>query len=309
MNNVDFLKYINSAIVLNDNRYYVYVGAIYGYDNEHGFDNGVSFLINDDLRNDVYSIEEILKNNDYDNEYVVIIDNPVFVHEGPDIDRYVLKNNMVDYTYTEDELNAFYQTFMKMIKLLANYENDNINTNKNQIYIKVINYYYNLQTDEALKNIILILQSQNYNYTSSTSYTTCGCNTSASDSSLNENNVNCSTSYQNAMALYLIQMLGDVDFYYDFFYIDGEPIDELIDSLIKLIEEFKTLGYDISFSSNSSHCGCSQLSKDKGECNYNILDNYIRVLNWIKNCEIELNRNKIKIYGETFGELLPKMLF
>ena len=42
------------------------------------------------------------------------------------------------------------------------------------------------------------------------------------------------------MLLYLKQMLSDLDFYYDFFHIDDEPIEDLIDGLIRLIEEFKT---------------------------------------------------------------------
>ena len=105
-------------------------------------------------------------------------------------------------------------------------------------------------------------------------------------------------------------MLSDKEFYCDFFYIENKPIVDLIDNLIRLITEFKTLGYNISFDdSNKTHCGCSELSKDNGTCNYNILDNYIQVLIWVKECKIEENANKIKIYGEQFAELLPKLQF
>ena len=65
----------------------------------------------------------------------------------------------------------------------------------------------------------------------------------------------------------------------------------------------------MSFNTNKTHCGCSKLSTDNGNCNYNILDNYIRVLNWIKECQIEEHTNQIKIYGEQFAELLPKLQF
>lgn len=321
MTNIEFLNYINTKIVkhIGTNEYFAYVGAIYGYDEEHSYDNGMMFKINSDLINDVYSVEEIVKTkepNEYTHEPTLTeINDGLFNIYKPikeiDLRLYKLKNDINTYQYTEYELNNFTSSFMRLIQTYGNFANDNMNTTKNQIYKRVIDFYANGQYDETLTNLTLLLKSENYKYTETSTMSMCGCQESSSSQNglLLSTDGDCSTVYQNAMFLYLKQMFADLDFYYDFFHNEGEPIEDLIDNLIRLIEEFKTLGYDLSFSINKSHCGCSQLTKDNGSCNYNILDNYIRVLNWIKKCEIEENSNKIKIYGEQFAELLPKLQF
>lgn len=320
MTNIEFLNYINVKIVkhINTNEYFAYVGAIYGYDEEHNYDNGMMFKINSDLLNDVYSIEEIVKSKE-SSEYIyeptlAEINDGLFNTYKPiteiDLQLYKLKNDINTYQYTEYELNNFTLSFMRLIQTYGNFANDNMNTTKNQIYKRVIDFYANGQYDETLTNLTLLLKSENYKYTETSTMSMCGCSNSPSiKNGLLSTDDDCPTVYQNAMFLYLKQMFADLDFYYDFFHTEGEPIEDLIDNLIRLIEEFKTLGHDLSFSINKSHCDCSQLTKDNGSCNYNILDNYIRVLNWIKNCEIEENANKIKIYGEQFAELLPKLQF
>ena len=72
MTNIDFLNYINGKVVKHKdtNIYYVYIGAIYGYDDSHGYDNGLLFEINNDLITDVYSIENILVEQTLDSEYI-----------------------------------------------------------------------------------------------------------------------------------------------------------------------------------------------------------------------------------------------
>ena len=108
-------------------------------------------------------------------------------------------------------------------------------------------------------------------------------------------------------------MLGDPDFYRDWMYqylTDDTYIpDPLIDYLIELIEEFMDLGYDLSFLNTRSYfCRCNDKSSSAAsDANYKILENYLKVLNYVKNCEIDANINKIKVYGEDFGELLPKL--
>ena len=320
MTNIDFLNYINGKVVKHKdtNIYYVYIGAIYGYDDSHGYDNGLLFEINNDLITDVYSIENILVEQTLDSEYIhkaslEEIENGLFNTYIPvrtiDFNIYKLRNDMNSYQYTEYELNNFAATFMKIIQYLGNFSNDNMNTSKNQIYKRVIDFYANGQTDNTLIDLTLLLKSESYTYNETTTMSMCGCSDANTSTNLTGLTDDCASIYQNAMLLYLKQMLSDLDFYYDFFHIDGEPIEDLIDGLIRLIEEFKTLGYDLSFDTNKTHCGCSKLSTDNRSCNYNILDNYIRVLNWIKESQIEEHTNQIKIYGEQFAELLPKLQF
>ena len=89
---------------------------------------------------------------------------------------------------------------------------------------------------------------------------------------------------------------------------------ELISKLKKLFEEFKDLGYSLVWNTESSHCGCknktatNNISAQSDE-NYKIFDNYYKVLEYAENDEVCLNKNKIKVYGEAFGEILPYIYY
>ena len=113
------------------------------------------------------------------------------------------------------------------------------------------------------------------------------------------------------------------------------PNDTLIDALKNLIDEFVELGYDLNFTGKrgaNTLCGCRHMTPagslsgalngggnngtnsaypGTGDSpqNYKTLENYEKVLDWIKNCEMDANRNKINVYGKAFGELLPKLQF
>ena len=39
------------------------------------------------------------------------------------------------------------------------------------------------------------------------------------------------------------------------------------------------------------------------------MDKYVEVLDIVEECKIDENKNKIKIYGENFGILLPYLYF
>lgn len=65
-------------------------------------------------------------------------------------------------------------------------------------------------------------------------------------------------------------------------------------------------------SSNSSNKDCSDLTINSGIAgcsNYSIIENYIKVLQWVKNNEIDENKNKIYIYGKQFAEIFPLLKF
>jgi hypothetical protein len=131
-------------------------------------------------------------------------------------------------------------------------------------------------------------------------------------------------------------MLSDTDFYCCWMFMNNEELDEsypnelLIDSLIILLEEFLSLGLDLSNlgSTSTSACNCGHSKKYNGYKNTNndcsdllnndnglgcannsIITNYIKVLKWVKNNEIEENRNKIYLYGKQFAEIFPLLNF
>ena len=121
--------------------------------------------------------------------------------------------------------------------------------------------------------------------------------------------------------------------------------DALIDKLIDLLTQFLNLGFDLSNlngnnCSNGCNCGhslnygnynnsnngnnngigngninCSDILNNvsnglSAACsNYSIIQNYIKVLNWVKNNEINENKNKIYIYGKQFAEIFPLLNF
>ena len=77
----------------------------------------------------------------------------------------------------------------------------------------------------------------------------------------------------------------------------------------------------------TSACGCGHTKKyfsnnKTGDCvdilsnvnvdncsYYTIIENYIKVLNWVKNNQIDENKNKIYIYGKQFAEIFPLLSF
>lgn len=148
----------------------------------------------------------------------------------------------------------------------------------------------------------------------------------------------CADKYKAAMEQYLINMLSDINFYCDWMwtneaenndnddseqYVVGElvPNIELIDLLIKLLTEFLDLGYNLSASKSTTKCGChtrncsdisdyGNSSSNNSHCtNCNIIENYIKVLEWTKEGKLEENKNKIIVYGKQFAHLLPGLIF
>ncbi len=228
-------------------------------------------------------------------------------------DFFRLKNKIFDLEYSEDELDSLCHTFFKVLYDGENMSEEDSLKPMNQIYEAVINYFYNYQTDCALSNIALILNSTVNAQDTGTS--NCGCQSSASDGSSNEQ-VSCYDAYKQAMTVWLSKMLGDVDFYKDWMWLkDNEgklyPNEGLIESLILLLENFEEANYDLSFSGKSIYnhsCGDDYASVID-EQNHKTIKNYIQLLKWVLAGCIDNNTNKIKVIGEKFGELLPKLCF
>lgn len=263
--------------------------------------------------------------------------------------NYFIYNNTVDYTFTSDELDSLNSTFMHIIQTDSELYS-NVVLPIDFVYKNVIDYYANGQYDEA---IILMNSIFNTQLTIVSNVSTCGCGTQSNCVSNNSttNAINtgtdlvsldtatCIDKYKAAIFEWLMKMLSDVSFYCNWMFNelsdDGikMPNEELIDKLIRLLEEFLASGYDLSnLNGCKKACGCGHnksYSNDKlnmlsgncsdlsGEINSNadncsnasIINNYIKVLNWVKHNEIDENKNKIYIYGKQFAEIFPLLSF
>lgn len=295
-----------------------------------GFRPGTDYLINTTLFNYLTNINAVVVEEGIDPASYKL---PNYIDENGKITKYFVdlsseiikdytnltyfdsKNKLLENHFSEDELNNFYQGIANIILTYSSIgENPTIfNKAKNQIYDKVLNYYVNSQVDDASIALSLILGSS-YNTVSTTQ--TCGCMNEVGNSTYVTDS--CSSLYTNAMALYLKQMFGDPEFYEDWFciYLSEEekfPNDVLIENLQLFIKEFISIDYNLDFSYNHQtfyNCECTDNTKlNNSSLEYKKLNNFLQILDWINNNELDINVNKIKIYGEAFGELLPKLQF
>lgn len=223
-----------------------------------------------------------------------------------------------DNVHTKAELDAFRSTFFYIIKQHS-YEKVTDDTVTGKLYNAVINYYAGGGADVASGLIDLVLSSS-YSYDASSSASSCGCNSSSSSYSVNEP---CATKYNTAMETWVKTMLADIIYFYNkFFYTEKqsettqavcyEPDADLIDALVKLIDEFTAAGYDLSFNTTSKFniCACnSSTASSASDCNYNTLSDYKKLLSYIKENNVSGNENKIKAYGASMGAVVVKMMF
>ena len=225
-------------------------------------------------------------------------------------------NNLNNYEYTSEELCNLIKSFFTIIKNNAFVQNPE--TVKNQIYNAVVNYYANGGWDDALINLNLVLNS-----TVATSLTNTRLNCGCADGSNIAGNIgdntgttadSCADIYKASILEWLKKMLGDDEFYKDWFFtlVDGtcpEPYTEMIDALIKLLQEYLDLNLGNGFNPNKrynifDHMKCCD-SGEKDDTYRTIILNYIEVLKAVRNNEIDENKNMIRIYGEVFAEILP----
>ena len=300
------------------------------YQGIEGFRPGVDYFLNVTLFNYLANINDIgmvEETNPTQNKL------PNYIDEHGNITKYFVdlssepikdytnlvyfnrKNKLIETTYSENELNNFYQSLCNIIKTYSTIESnsDIFNKPKNQIYDKVLNYFANSQIDDASISLNLLLNSS-YNKIT-TNGIDCGCNgiSGQGNSIITES---CSSLYSQAMLLYFKQMFGDKEFYEDWFNIylsDTEliPNDILIENLQLFIREFISIDYNLDKNPSTIYnCDClDNISLNNSSLEYKKLNNFLQILDWINNGQTNSNVNKIKIYGEAFGELLPKLQF
>lgn len=296
-----------------------------------GFKPNKDYFLNTTLFNYLVNINKVTDQMEEQEEFnPTIYKLPNYIDENGNITKYFVdlsseiikdytnlpyfdrKNQLLENRFSEDELNNFYQGICNLIISYSSIgENLSIfNKSKNQIYNTVLNYYSNSQVDDASIALNLILNPQ---YNTVTTQQSCGC-TTGNNNTITES---CSSLYQQAMVLYLKQMFGDVEFYEDWFniYLSEEeiiPNDVLIETLELFIKEFISIDYNLDFSKSMTtyNCDCTDsVSLSNSSLEYKKLNNFLQILDWINNGQLNSNVNKIKIYGEAFGELLPKLQF
>lgn len=377
-NNFDLLENIIPYKIVklkNDDHFYVMV-SIYKND-EEPLGQNLLFLIDEKLDpshegNEIY---ELLTSIDISNIEQYFIDNTTYslnediiiynendledlsdikIKDIENIKYFIFKNNeLLDNKFSEDELKALNQTFMKIISEYSDRYNS-ASTPIDFLYKSVIGFYANGQYDNAT---ILMNTIFNTPITTVTTGASCNCSPSSSCSTstaLGTSSINtgtttvpidtasCIDKYKAAMFQWLIKMISDTEFYCNWMslelnndVIDIMFNDVLIDKLIDLLTQFLNLGFDLSNLTGTKcegGCNCGHLKYNNGKysntdincadilnnssnelnaacSNYKIIQNYINVLNWVKNNEIAENRNKIYIYGKQFAEIFPLLNF
>ena len=220
-----------------------------------------------------------------------------------DLLHYMTLNKYEKYGVTDDTLKEFYVSFVNGI-LNFNIGNPILNT-KDALYKAVLDYFSAAQNDETINKIDLVLGSTYSGQQINTASAYCNCkgysNASMTDS--------CATLYANAMLEHLKMMLADPEFYCSWMFDDTVVKDDLIGYLKYLILRLKDKGFTLLTNTSGFNCPCPTANSINDEKNYKILDNYIKVLDFISQCKIKPNVNKIKLWGSQFGELLPKLYF
>lgn len=228
------------------------------------------------------------------------------------LDYFNERNKLLDNTFSEDELSNFYSTFCKLILKYTQIGDEKKNEGNNKVYDLVLNYFANFKNDSGSDAVSMILGTL---YSTSTSQNQkCGCNTTFGETQTYSSQ-SCYDLYVEAMNTWLTRMLGDKDFYNDWFVIqlgDAEMAnDVLISNLVEFINEFLQQNNILSFTTKrkSIACECPNVTASEYDCNSTAIKNYLDVLKFVNDLEISKNKNKIKIYGEQFGTLLPKLQF
>ncbi len=295
-----------------------------------GFRPGVDYYLNSTLFNYLMNTNLIIADEDFDYSTIKLPDyiddkgkltvyfedlSNEFIKDYTNLDFFNNRNKLLENTYSEEELNNFFQTFAQIILNYTTIKDhpEIANKAKNQIYDIVLNYFAKGKVDEASIILSTIMNGQ---YTFTTMPTldpqNCGCTTGTSTSF----NSPCIDQYQQAMLLYAQQMFGDPEFYEDWFMIqltenEYVPNELLIEALQLFLKEFMALDYNLDFSSVSQRfCGCgNNANLTNSPAEYKKLNDFLKILDYVLNCKIDENTNKIKIYGEAFGELFPKLQF
>lgn len=293
---------------------------------------GRDYWLNTTLYNYLANTNQIVEPNfsarmpNYLNDIMMLTDYYEDTSDSPfkdysNLEYYEKKNRLLNNEYLENDLKDFYKNFCSIILQQTLISDDKRNSGLNPIYDIVLNYFSNYQSDAASNALNLVLNSlySSPNYSS----TGCSCNSVMNlTTNTTQDNIttkSCAQLYSDAMKEYLKTMLGDINFYQDWFMIDlseweCELNDNLSESLISFVSEFLEMDFCLDLNSfttkihNSLKCNHTVLSSNESK-NKSIIENYLRVLEFVQSKNIVQNTNRIKIWGNSFGELLPLLQF
>ena len=280
------------------------------------------------------------------NDYLCI--SGIKIKDIDNISYFIYKNKAIENNqFNDDELDKLNSTFMKIIQTYSDMYGNAIDS-LDFVYQNVIDYYANGQYDDAIILMNSIFNTQlttsvtaNCGCNSQSDCTSVSSGTSTINTGtdlVSLDTATCADKYKAAMYQWLIQMLSDINFYCNWMFTTVEnednitiPDEELIDNLIELLTEFLNANYDLSnLKGCKSACNCGHSkkyfsNKTTGDCAdimnngigvnvdncsyYTIIENYIKALNWIKNNQIDENKNKIYVYGKQFAEIFPLLSF
>lgn len=250
----------------------------------------------------LFYLPDYMTNNGYNTEYFDYVDNYETL-----FNYFKKKNEYSKLTFNEEYLMDFYRNFVMIILELTVYTpTENIDF----IYKQVLNYFAEYQTDDVFIGMSLIFNTL---YGVAKQQTDCGCNTNPSINAVCT--TSCNDYYKNAMVEYIKTMFGDYTFYQKWFFITDDisgltqPNQILIDKLRLFITEFLTLDINIGTAELNNNCMCPTVDLTSDKCNRGILNNFLSILDFVETNTIEENSNRIKVYGEEFGKIFPKMIF
>jgi len=250
----------------------------------------------------LFYLPDYMTNNGYNTEYFDYVDNYETL-----FNYFKKKNEYSELTFDEEYLMDFYRNFVMIILELTVYTpTENIDF----IYKQVLNYFAEYQTDNVFIGMSLIFNTL---YGVAKQTTDCGCNTNPSINAVCT--TSCNDYYKNAMVEYIKTMFGDYTFYQKWFFITDElsgltqPNQIMIDKLRLFITEFLTLDINIGTAELNNNCMCPTVDLTSDKCNRGILNNFLSILDFVETNTIEENSNRIKVYGEEFGKIFPKMIF
>lgn len=241
---------------------------------------------------------------------------------------YAKKNKALGYNYSESEITSICRVFPQTILDMTNIDDETRSESDNSLYANVLQFYANGKTDCATQMMDKILggnysnpNTANGQYGNGTLGTCMTCNSGSSSSSTSisgqSNGSTCVDLYRQAMVEYLKKMLGDADFYDDWM---TNPIGDssfpnvpMIDALSDLLQAYgEWLNSKTPATSVNDICKCPQISGGSSKGNggnstadsIDTINDYLNLLCLVKEGKTSQNKNKIKVWGEAFAELL-----
>lgn len=222
-----------------------------------------------------------------------------------------LKNDTNLLSFSDSDVANFCSTFCRVI-LDANV-NVVIDTPTKALHKSVLEYFRDEETNSTIQNLSLILgTSVSYNEIKTTS-SLCSCVGMNNYLSENNNGLSCLNIYKLSMYQHLINMLGDTEFYKIWFFtINTPPVPRknMVNNLKLLIDLLLASNYNLSLQEDDFYCTVNYSKDEAYKANKKIIENYKMILDIvISDCGLSKNKNKIKLYGQEFGKLLPKLKF